>query len=1751
MLLVTFCLSSSTLFAQRLLITPAAVTIEEGESGDFTVTLSSEPTSDVTVTIVRSDGMNVNLDKTVLIFTPSNWNLGQTVTMMAEEDADFADNTGTLIFIASGGGYDGGGVTVSPETVLIESVDKAVQLNAMIQDQDGVPVTGVSLEWSSADTSVAVVDSTGKVTGVSNGTTEITAALATASAAATILVEDSSLILSDRKILEIFYEATGGDEWGNNMGWLTDAPLDQWHGVGTDEDGRVTTLSLRENGLKGIIPVELGGLTNLEILSLDKNNQLTGPLPPKIGNLVRLRELDLGNTGLEGEIPSTLGKLVKLLRMNFEYVPFTGSIPPELGALTELDFLNLYRNRLSGRVPTELAGLRSLRTLYLNENNLTGSIPTTFVQLENLEIFYWQRNGGLCAPGTTDFETWRSANDRRFTGPRCNESDLTVLKTFYESTDGANWTNSTGWLGDTAVEEWYGVNADSLGHITSLDLQNNGLRGQLSSVLGNLDQLSVLRVDGNPLSGRIPLLLTNLALQEFRYVNTDLCVPATITFQQWINSISVHEGTGIQCPALSDEREILSMLYKATGGVDWNQQDGWLTNAPLDQWHGVETDEDGRVITLILRENGLKGIIPAELGGLSHLEILNLHGNNQLTGPLPPKIGNLERLRELDLGNTDLEGEIPSTMGKLVKLRRMNFEYVPFTGSIPSELGALTELEILNLYQNRLSGRVPAELAGLRSLRTLYLDENYLTGSIPSKFVQLEELTTFNWQDNDGLCAPGTTDFETWRSAKDRRFTGPRCNESDVTVLKTFYESTDGANWTHSTDWLGDMAVEEWYGVNADSLGHVTSLDLPNNGLRGQLSSVLVNLDQLSVLRVDDNPLSGRIPSLLTGLALEEFRYANTDLCVPAAVTFQQWLNSISIHEGTGIQCPALSEREILSVLYEATGGVDWKQQGGWLTNAPLGDWHGVTVDGDGRVVELALFGNNLRGRIPLELEGMANLRLLDLSFNWLEGIITPGLGRIRTLTELYLESNTLSGSIPAELGQLFQLRVLFLHDNRLEGAIPPELGNLSNLRHLRISQNRLSGRIPPEFGNLSAAQVIWMHGNQFEGEIPPELENLYSVRVLYAGDNNLFGAIPPELGNLQFIIELAFDGNNLTGPIPPELGNLESLNGELNLRENSLSGEIPPELGNLKNLKRLRLGDNKLSGSVPPEIGRMHALEWLDLSHNPGLTGPLPSAFADLANLRRLEFGGTGLCVAPDSPLADPAVARRFRLPFCGPSPVERSTAYLVQSIQSAQYPIPLVAGEDALLRVFPISTQSTNASIPPVRATLFVDGAEVHTADIPGQSTPIPTELAYAQESLDRSANIQIPGSVVQPGLEMIIEIDPDGTLDPGLEMVRRIPESGQTPVDVEVMPRLELTMVPFVWQARPDYTADQLVEEMMQNPEGHRLLSETRILLPVDDISITAHPSVLTSSNNSDALLDEVGVIRILENGTGYWMGALSGEATGAWGVAWINGWTSYVRLGVVDQSEEALTIAHELGHSMSLYHAPCGTSSVLDPGYPYPNAEIGAWGIDSRSGSDVLVPSSWSDMMSYCVPAWISEYNFYIAMNHRLDQEASGKSVAASTPALLVWGGTDEGGMPYLNPVFAVDAPPSMPDGGGDHQITGRTVDGDVLFSVAFDMKPVADTEGRAGFAFAIPSSREWTDVLAEVELSGPGGAAIIDEDSNLPALILREQTSGQVRALLRGESAALIGLDATAAASLVQETDVEVLFSRGLPQSARR
>ena len=472
-------------------------------------------------------------------------------------------------------------------------------------------------------------------------------------------------------------------------------------------------------------------------------------------------------------------------------------------------------------------------------------------------------------------------------------------------------------------------------------------------------------------------------------------------------------------------------------------------------------------------------------------------------------------------------------------------------------------------------------------------------------------------------------------------------------------------------------------------------------------------------------------------------------------------------------------------------------------------------------------------------------------------------------------------------------------------------------------------------------------------------------------------------------------------------------------------------------------------------------------------IAGAMPAGLKNLA-LESLIASGTELCV-PREPAFEEWLLTipRQRIALCGEPPA----AYLVQAVQSRTHPVPLVAGEDALLRVFVTAAMETTVGIPDVRARFYLNGTERHVADIPGSSTPIPTEID--EGDLAKSANAEIPGRIVRPGLEMVVEIDPDSVLDPSLGVARRIPQEGRLAVEVREMPDLDLTVIPFLWSSDPDSAIIGLVKGMAADPEDHALFEDTHVLLPVAGLDVTARSPVASTSNSAFDLLYQTEAVRVLEGGGGHYMGMMSGAVTGAGGVAYLGGRSNF-------SQPNSGTVAHELGHNMGLRHAPCGGAGGPDPSFPYPNGAIGAWGYDFGRG--LLVPVTRKDHMSYCDPTWTSDYHFTNALRHRLDDEgepAPAPHAAAPVRSLLLWGGVDTTGTPFLNPAFVADAPPALPDSAGDYTVTGRDASGRELFSLSFTMPVALSEEAEASsFVFALPAQAGWADALATVTLSGP-------------------------------------------------------------------
>ncbi len=1262
-------------------------------------------------------------------------------------------------------------------------------------------------------------------------------------------------------------------------------------------------------------------------------------------------------------------------------------------------------------------------------------------------------------------------------------------------------------------------------------------------------------------------------------------------------------SAAITVATLADrDRAALVALYEATGGSDWNIRTGWLTDAPIEQWHGVSTDSSGSVRWLELGLNGLAGALPPELGSLANLTYLNL-GNNQLAGPIPPELGNLGNLTFLNLTSSQLTGTIPSELGNLAGLETLWLAINELSGPIPPELGNLGNLANLDLFQNELTGTIPPELGNISRLELLGLQSNKLTGAFPATLVRLDQLQSFSFDDNAGLCAPGTGAFVEWLKGL-RTFAGDYCNLQDVAALEELYKFTGGTNWSNSSGWLEGPALDEWHGIAADSLGRVVRIDLEDNGLAGRLPADLGQLAEMRELRIGNNSkLAGPLPATLASLELAGLHYTGTELCSLDTPAFRDWLATVASHEGTGTEC-MYTERDMLASLYYSTGGAGWTNSDKWLTDAPVGEWYGVTADGDasvrglnldenglegklpaelgglGNIVRISLADNSLEGEIPpefgnlanletlrlhgaltnrnrnqltgpipAELANLANLADLRLSGNKLDGEIPPALGTMSRLTNLRLDHNELSGGIPAELASLARLRTLDLGHNKLTGPVPPELGDLANLAYLALGTNRLSGSIPAALGNLARLDTLALGRNKFEGTIPPEVVRLPSLRALDLEYNRLRDTVPVEFPVLERMI---LSGNRFTGMIPAALGSVSSLK-EVYLDGNRLTGGIPAELGSLGDLVELELSNNRLAGPVPAELGALAKLRKFSVSNNSGLAGALPTSLTGLGTLSELLTGGTALC-APADPafLAWLDAIRKRRVSLCEPG--RGSAAYLAQAVQSLAFPVPLVAGKPALLRVFVSAPNAAGEGMPPVRARFYRDGSEVHIVNIAAPSASIPTSLN--EGDLEVSANASIPASVVQPGLEMVVEIDPDGTLDASLGIVRRIPAEGRAAVSVRAVPELDFTIVPLLWREAPDSGVVRLTADLTADDVA--LLGPTKALLPVRDIDLKVHEPVMTGSNEAYDLLATTVAIRALEGAAGdeYYMGSMSGAIRSSLvGLAYTPGRASF-------SVPQPLIMAHELGHNFSLLHAPCGAVNA-DPGFPTLFGTIGAWGYDMLG--DSLVAPGIFDLMSYCPPVWISDYHFTAALGYRVLQEgagaaravASGAAAVADGPerALLLWGGIGEGGEPFLEPAFVADVPPSLPESpGGEYAISGHDADGRELFSLSFDMPVLSHGDGRSAFAYALPARQEWAGSLVGITLSGPGGSFTLDKSSDRAAAILRDPLTGQVRGIFRDAPLSLLDaagmaapLGPTAAAALSLEPGLEVLASRGIPR----
>ena len=184
------------------------------------------------------------------------------------------------------------------------------------------------------------------------------------------------------------------------------------------------------------------------------------------------------------------------------------------------------------------------------------------------------------------------------------------------------------------------------------------------------------------------------------------------------------------------------------------------------------------------------------------------------------------------------------------------------------------------------------------------------------------------------------------------------------------------------------------------------------------------------------------------------------------------------------------------------------------------------------------------------------------------------------------------------------------------------------------------------------------------------------------------------------------------------------------------------------------------------------------------------------------------------------------------------------------------------------------------------------------------------------------------------------------------------------------------------------------------------------------------------------------------------------------------------------------------------------------------------------------------MSYCDPAWVSDYYFTNALRFRL-ADTTEVQVSSSAQTLLVSGGAAADGTLHLDPAFVVETSPFVPVFGGPYRLTGRRADGSELFSLSFDVQQVMDGDGRSGFTFALPVQDEWELELASLVLTGPEGSVELRVGSEPVMAIMRDPATGEVRAVLRNLPPG--AMDPGALDPLAPEPGLEIMVSDGLPR----
>ncbi len=509
---------------------------------------------------------------------------------------------------------------------------------------------------------------------------------------------------------------------------------------------------------------------------------------------------------------------------------------------------------------------------------------------------------------------------------------------------------------------------------------------------------------------------------------------------------------------------------------------------------------------------------------------------------------------------------------------------------------------------------------------------------------------------------------------------------------------------------------------------------------------------------------------------------------------------------------------------------------------------------------------------------------------------------------------------------------------------------------------------------------------------------------------------------------------------------------------------------------------------------------------------------------------------------------------------------AYVTQSAQSYIGAVPLVAGKDGVLRVFVRGNQA-GITAPSVRVRTY------NGATLTGTNTIAPTlgtaPTVVSEASLSQSWNYPFSGSAIQPGLGLLIDVDPTNAIAEADETNNTWPSSG-TPMamDVRALETFHGTLIPVTQNSQTgNANSGNLASWYAKFQKMFPIAPGMDILLGAPYTT----SQILTSSGGGwGALLDELEAKRVVEASTRYYYGALKvSYASGVAGLGYIPtpgsssprsaiGWDKTT--GYADGGLYFDVLTHETGHNLGRHHTPGCDAAGPDLGYPYADSLIGIYGLDV-STMIIKDPSLYTDIMAYCSPVWVSDYVYSSILSFRqaspfglpppsAPQAAEQISGTGVQDCLLISGRIHNGSV-ELDPALQVRTVPTVQKGKafhGSRLVEGRDASGNLLFLRSLPLAQVADDIPGSviqHFIAAIPMKETSMKALNELRVLGDFGPEAVRWSSNV--LPLRSGAVQMPQAKVFGEGEVRLTWDA-AAHPLVMVRDAstgDVLsFARG-------